>query len=166
MNYQNQGIFVEIEKARATDSEWIDEKIKIEFPYTEFTPKKILDRMNDPKYLVLIAHQENILTGFADIEFFLEKKEARLNAIYVDDAWRGQKIATKIVEHIVEECRRVFAERLFLLVRASNDGAKELYEKNGFVFEKMHDKKIEGEKIEVWGRKIIPQATHIRRYAS
>jgi len=122
--------------------------------------------MNDSKYLVLVARQANILTGFAELEFFLDKKEVRLNAIYVDDAWRGQKIATKIVKRILDECGRMQYERLFLLVRESNSGAKELYEKNGFIFEKMHDKKIGGEKIEVWSQKILPQTTHIRRYAN
>ncbi len=157
---------MKIEKARAEDAEWIDEKIRIEFPYTEFTPKKIAERMNDPKYLVLVSHQNNILTGFAELEFFLDKKEARLNAIYVNDAWRGQKIATKIVKRILEECSKIELDRLFLLVRTSNNGAKELYEKNGFIYEKIHDKKIGGEKIEVWSQKIAPQTTHIRRYAS
>jgi len=160
------GIIVEIEKARKEDADWIDEKIKIEFPYTDFTPKKIIERMNNQKYLVLIARQENILTGFADVEFFLEKKEARLNAIYIDDAWRGQKIATKIVKHIEQECEKMRLERLFLLVRTSNEGAKELYKKSGFSFEKIHDKIIDGEKIEVWGIKITPQPAHIRRYVS
>ena len=63
--------------AKPSDAEWLDEIIRIEFPYTDFSPEKILSRISDPKYLILIAEQKNLVVGFADIEFFEDIKEAR-----------------------------------------------------------------------------------------
>jgi len=143
-----------IEKAKPTDADWLDEVIKIEFPYTEFTPEKIIERINNPKYLILISKQVNIYTGFTELELFPEKKEARMNALYVQDGWRDQKIGTMLVEQCINECKHKKIQRLFLLVKVGNTGAKYLYEKTGFVFEKMHDKILDGSEVEVWAQEI------------
>ena len=147
-------INMNITRATPGDAEWLDEKIREEFPYTEFTPKKIMDRINNPKYLVLIAKQVNILTGFIEIELFIEDDEARLNAIFVEDAWRGQQIATSLIEQAINECKHKKLQRIFLIVKENNEGAKELYKKTGFEYEGPHDKEIEGSKIEIWSQGI------------
>ena len=143
-----------IEKAKTEHSEWIDGIIKEEFPYTTFTPKHIQERINNQKYLILVAKQENIFTGFIELEIFQEKKEARLNAVFVEDAWRAQKIGTKLVEQAINECKHKKLQKIFLLVKENNEGAKHLYTNTGFKFEKIHDKIIEGTTIEQWGQKI------------
>jgi ribosomal protein S18 acetylase RimI-like enzyme len=143
-----------IEKSTNAQAEWLDGIIKREFPYTEFTPKKIEERMNDSKYIILIAKQSNIETGFAEMELFLDKKEARLNAIYVEDGWRDQGVGTMLVEHCINECKHKKIQRLFLLVKSDNVGAKHLYEKLEFEFEKMHNKIIDASKVEVWAKSV------------
>lgn len=142
---------VNIEKATENETDWLDEIIKREFPYTTFTPKKIEERLDNPKYSILIAKQGNILTGFIEIEWFLEKKEARLNCIYVEDGFRDQGIGQSLVEQAVNECKHRKVQYLFLLVKTENAGAKHIYEKKGLKFEKMHNKIIDNSKVEVWG---------------
>jgi len=142
--------FLKIEKAKAEYSNWLDETIKKEFPYTEFTPNKIASRITDPHFLILVAKQVNILTGFIELELFLETKEARLNAVFVESSWRGQHIGTRLVQQAINECKHKRIQRLFLLVKVENEAGKALYKKNGLKFEKLHDKIIEGSQVEVW----------------
>jgi len=142
---------LKVEKAKVIDAEWLDEVIKKEFPYTEFTPQKIASRITDPHFLVLIAKQANILTGFIELELFPDTKEARLNAVFVEGSWRGQKIGTRLVRQAINECKHKRIQRLFLLVKIGNTAGKGLYKKVGLKFEKLHDKIIEGSQVEVWG---------------
>ena len=141
---------MDIEKAKPEQAAWLDEVIKREFPYTKFTPEKIISRINDPKFAVLVARQENIMTGFAEMELFLEAHEARLNGIYIEDAWRDQGIAKMLIAHLINLCKHKRVQKLFLLVKETNEDAKALYTKTGFKFEKIHNKKIEDAKVEVW----------------
>lgn len=143
-----------IKKATTDCADWINEMIKREFPYTAFTPKHIEERINDPKYLILIAKQANITTGFAELELFLDKKEARLNAVFVEDSWRDQKIGTKLVEQCINECKHKKIQRLFLLVKTENVGAQHMYDEIGFRCIGMHDKIIDGSDVEVWDMKV------------
>jgi ribosomal protein S18 acetylase RimI-like enzyme len=139
---------MKIKRAKETDAEALDEAIKTEFPYTFFTPEKISEKIKSPNFLILTAWQGNICTGFIEVE--LLGREARLNGVYVEEAWRGQKIATQLIQKAIHECKRKHIGRVFLLVREGNEGAKELYKKTGFKFEKMHDREIDGNKVEVW----------------
>jgi N-acetylglutamate synthase-like GNAT family acetyltransferase len=143
-----------IQKASLNETEWLNDAIKREFPYTAFSPEHIEERINNPKHLILVAKQGNILTGFAELEIFPEKKEARLNAVFVEEAWRDQKIGTKLVKQSINECKHKKIRKIFLLVKESNLGAKHLYAECGFAFEKNHDKIIEGEQIEQWEQKV------------
>jgi ribosomal protein S18 acetylase RimI-like enzyme len=145
-----------IETAKPADAVWLNEKITREFPYTKFTPDKIEEKIKDPRFLVLIAKQENIYTGFSEIELFIDKKEARLNGIYVEDAWRDQGIAKAMIARMIEYCKTDGIEKLFLLVKKTNTDAKELYKRTKFTFEKMHEKEIEGTQVEVWSQ-IVPK---------
>ncbi|MFA6064481.1 MAG: GNAT family N-acetyltransferase [archaeon] len=143
-----------ITKATPDCIDWLNEMIKREFPYTTFTPKHIEDRLNDPKYILFIAKQANIITGFAEIELFLEKKEARLNAVFVEESWRDQRIGTLLVEKCINECKHKKIQRLFLLVKNENVGAQHMYDEIGFKFFAMHDKIIDDSEVEVWDMKV------------
>ncbi len=143
-----------VTKATPSCADWLNEMIKREFPYTTFTPKHIEERISDPKYIIFVAKQANILTGFAEMELFLEKHEARLNAVFVEESWRDQKIGTLLVEKSINECKHKKIQRLFLLVKADNKGAKHLYEEVGFKFIAMHDKIIDDSEVEVWDMKV------------
>ncbi|MCX6803613.1 MAG: hypothetical protein NTY48_03505 [Candidatus Diapherotrites archaeon] len=68
-------VFVKIEKATEEDALWLDGVIRKEFPYTKFNKQKIAERINNENFIVLIARQENIITGFAEIELFIENND-------------------------------------------------------------------------------------------
>jgi len=152
---------LKIEPAKPIDAIWIKEKINMEFPYTKLTKEKIEEKITNPKFVVLIAKQENIYTGFSELEIFFDKKEARLNGIYVEDAWRDQGIAKEMIAELIHHCKLNNIEKIFLLVKTTNEDAKELYKKTKFAFEKIHDKEIEDTLVEVWSQK-IPLENHHR----
>jgi len=141
---------MEIKLATPFDAEWLDRVIKREFPYTEFSPEKIISRINDNRFMIFVVWQGNISAGFLDLELFEEKEEARLNALYVEDAMRLQHFGTKLVEHCLHHLRHLHFHRVFLLVKENNANAKRLYERMGFKFEGMHNKELDGSKVEVW----------------
>lgn len=141
-------------QAKKEDAEWLDEVIKIEFPYTEFSKNKIAGKITDSNFDILLAKQGNIQVGFCESELFLLKKEARLNAIFVEDAWRDQGIAKAMIAQTINDCKHKRIQKLFLLVKEENIAAKKLYEKTGFKFVGMHDRKIDDSNIEVWEQKI------------
>ena len=143
-----------ITSAKKEDVPWIDEIIKIEFPYVELNKGKIIEKINDSNFSILVARQGNIQVGFSETELFLLKHEARLNAIFVEDAWRDQKIATTLIEHTINACKHKRIQKIFLLVKEENFGAKRVYKKTGFNFSKMHNKIIDESNIEVWEQKI------------
>jgi len=145
---------VNITLAKKEDVEWIDEIVKVEFPYIEFTKGKIAQKINDPNFNIIIARQANIQVGFCETEFFLLKKEARLNAIFVEDAWRDQGIGKALIAQTINDCKHKKIQRLFLLVKEENIDAKELYKKTKFKFVGMHDKLIDESNIEIWEQKI------------
>lgn len=140
--------------ANEKDVEWLNEVIRIEFPYTEFNEKKITEKINNPNFCILVARQGNIQIGFCETELFTQKQEARLNAIFVEDAWRDQGIGKTLIEYTINQCKHKRIQKIFLLVKKENVGAKTLYKKTNFDFIKMHDKKIDDSDIEVWEQKI------------
>ncbi len=143
--------FFKISPVEKEDIEDVEQFIEYFFPYTAITKEKIAEKLKLDNFFLIKHHQKNILTGFAEIEFFFDKKEARLNAVFVEEAWRGQRIATKLVKKCIHEVkRRKHIHRFFLLVKESNLAAKNLYRKCGFEFESTHDKIIDGSVVEVW----------------
>ena len=141
---------MKISPALPQDAGWLDDVIRVEFPYTMFSPEKILLRITDPHYLVLASRQKNIIQGFLELEFFEEEGEVRLNAVYIEDYWRLMRIATNLIKRAIKEAKKRGMKRMFLLVKEKNDNAKRLYQRLGFRFERMHDKLIEGSYVEVW----------------
>jgi ribosomal protein S18 acetylase RimI-like enzyme len=140
--------------ASSNDISWIDNVIKNEFPYTEFSESDISSKLNNSNFCLWCAYKGNIPLGFVEGQFFEETKECRLNAVFVEDSFREKGIGTALVKKIVRECMKRNVPRMFLLVKKENAVAKKLYEKSGFVFEKIHDKIIEGSEVEVWVREI------------
>lgn len=144
--------FFKIKKLKKEDIPQVKEWIDSFFPYTNFSNETISEKIKDENFILLKHHQKNIITGFAELQFL--KKKARLNALFVEEAWRGQGIGSKLMSKIIHHCKRKRLHKLFLLVKKSNAEAKTFYKKMGFEFEKMHDKELDGSKVEVWSMKI------------
>lgn len=144
-----------IRPATENDVSWLDTVIRDEFPYTSFSPESIAERIKDSHYLIFVAEQVDILTGFLDAEvmpypYSVLPKEIRLNAIFVAEDWRAQKIAIELIFHLFHVARAMRVPRIFLLVKRDNYPARHLYKKTGFVFERLYEKKIEDNDVEVW----------------
>ena len=64
--------------------------------------------------------------------FWLVLEEIHINNVAVLPALRGQGIGTQLMRRVFDEARRLGATRATLEVRASNEGARRLYERLGF----------------------------------
>jgi ribosomal-protein-alanine N-acetyltransferase len=64
--------------------------------------------------------------------FWLVFDEIHINNVAVRPQFRGQGMGTAVMLHVLDEARRLGARRATLEVRASNEGARRLYERLGF----------------------------------
>lgn len=66
----------------------------------------------------------------------IKRKDAKLYSIGVDDSWRGQKIANRLLQKSIEELHKLGFVTLLLEVRVDNLEALALYQKIGFEIQK------------------------------
>jgi [ribosomal protein S18]-alanine N-acetyltransferase len=64
--------------------------------------------------------------------FWLVIDEIHINNVALRPAYRGQGLGTALLHHVMREARALGAKRATLEVRASNVGARRLYERLGF----------------------------------
>jgi len=64
--------------------------------------------------------------------FWLVEDEAHITNLAIHPAFRRQGIAQKLLQNTMARAKKMGAERATLEVRASNEPAKKMYEKNGF----------------------------------
>ena len=64
--------------------------------------------------------------------FWLVFDEIHINNVAVLPQFRGQRVGTTLMQHVLAEARRLGAKRATLEVRASNHAALRLYERLGF----------------------------------
>lgn len=77
-----------------------------------------------------IYELENKIIGFINLDLIYEKAE--IEYIYVDSRYRRQKIATKLLESIEKELKKLNVENITLEVNVNNKTAISFYEKNNF----------------------------------
>lgn len=81
-------------------------------------------------YYYISAFLEDKLVGFAGMSILVD--HADILGIAVDKDYTRQNIASKMLSHIIEVCKRMDLDNIFLEVRSSNSAAISLYEKFGF----------------------------------
>ena len=64
--------------------------------------------------------------------FWLVFDEIHINNVAIRPEYRGRGMGTAVLHHVLAEASRLGARRATLEVRASNTGAKRLYERLGF----------------------------------
>lgn len=64
--------------------------------------------------------------------FWLVFDEIHINNVAIRPRFRGRGMGTALMQHVIAEGRRLGARRATLEVRASNAGARRLYERLGF----------------------------------
>jgi [ribosomal protein S18]-alanine N-acetyltransferase len=89
---------------------------------------ELQDRTRCHIYVVRTA--EHAVAGFC--AFWLVCDEVHINNVALRPALRGRGLGTALMRHVFGEARRLGARRATLEVRASNAGARRLYERLGF----------------------------------
>ena len=79
-------------------------------------------------FVVRTPHRR--VVGFC--AFWLVVDEIHINNVAVLPELRGQGMGTTLMSHVLQEARQLGARRATLEVRASNEGARRLYERLGF----------------------------------
>ena len=137
----------QIAVATVNDAEQIIELIKKEFPYYNLSKEELHFKMESGKFTMFKATKQKELAGFVEIEFLNETK-ARINGITVKEKFRGQNAAKSLLAKSISFLKEQGTEKVSLLVKESNEKAKQLYKKMGFNFSGMYPKTIENEKVE------------------
>lgn len=81
-------------------------------------------------HIFVVRTPEQRVVGFC--AFWLVVDEIHINNVAVRPSLRGQGLGTQLMQRVFAEARTLGARRATLEVRASNDGARRLYERLGF----------------------------------
>ena len=81
-------------------------------------------------HIYVVRTQEHPVAGFC--AFWLVFDEIHINNVALRPGLRGHGLGTALMQRVFEEARRLGARRATLEVRASNLGARRLYERLGF----------------------------------
>ena len=103
------------------------EKICFSDPWSE---KSVASELNNPLSCWLVAEEDGIVAGYIGSQTVIDESDMMNVAVRPDYRRRG--IAEALVEELVEALKMRGSHCLTLEVRASNEPAKALYEKQGF----------------------------------
>ncbi len=81
-------------------------------------------------HILVVRTPDCLVAGFC--AFWLVFDEIHINNLAMRPRFRGQGIGTALLHHVLAEARDLGARRATLEVRASNEGARRLYERLGF----------------------------------
>lgn len=97
-------------------------------PWSE---KILIDTLNDESSYMICAKVNSNLVGYAGM-YVAAGSEGYIYNIVVDEKFRNMKIATNMIENLINYSNKLSLEFLSLEVRMSNFAAICLYEKCGF----------------------------------
>jgi [ribosomal protein S18]-alanine N-acetyltransferase len=112
------------------DAIWRIEQASFPDPW----PKGVFYRemtSNATAHYIALLDSSGRVCGYAG--FWLIVDEVQLTKIAIDPALRGFGLGEKLLVYCMEQSRQLGATQMTLEVRASNDQAKWLYQKQGFV---------------------------------
>lgn len=99
-----------------------------------FSPAAQAAEIADSAAIVILALDDGTsdgqLAGYAHL--ITHNTDMELKRLYVDAAWKGHGLAARLMDRILEECRRCGADRLWLTVWTQNHRAIAFYDKVGF----------------------------------
>jgi ribosomal-protein-alanine N-acetyltransferase len=81
-------------------------------------------------HIFVVRTSDCAVAGFC--AFWLVFDEIHINNLAMRPSFRAQGIGTALLHHVLAEARQLGARRATLEVRASNEGARRLYERLGF----------------------------------
>lgn len=102
------------------------------FPADPWPESAYLYEMDENPFAFLYVYEEDgRVIGYADLWITYEQAQLA-NIAVAKDAW-GKGIGTALLDYCVKQANEKGCEVLSLEVRVSNQRAKRLYEKNGFI---------------------------------
>lgn len=150
---------MKIELATKQDLKYLNKIISKEFAYTNFTQEKLLERIQRPEIVIFKKTSGKRIIAFIELE--LLEEFARINGISVEHEYRKQGHGKELLEFAVNFLKNSGVPTARLLVKEENQIAKNLYSSLGFEFISIHDKEIEGSKVEVWEKHIIGSESYL-----
>lgn len=124
-----------------------------EFSYLKWENTSIEERLNNPSLKMFKLTDGKNFLGFIELEF-LDELTAQINGIAIKENARKKGYATKLIDFALNFLELTGIEEVNLLVKESNKPAKKIYESKGFYLKEIHNKEIQGEKIEVYSKEI------------
>lgn len=121
-----------IRTARLADTDEIVRIDQASFtkPWNEQTMRTAIEKAQCGEYIALVAEANTTVCGF--VIAWNVREEGEIATIAVDEPFRGQGIAQRLLEAALHEAARRGATLMFLEVRPGNIAALHLYEKCGF----------------------------------
>ena len=119
-----------IREASDRDAREIARIEKASFP-TPWTEEMVLSEMKEPLASFSVGVYQDIIVGYYGFLHILD--ELHILNVAVDPSYRGRKIGSALIAHLIEQGRAFSARAATLEVRESNAPAVALYEKFGFV---------------------------------
>ena len=104
------------------------EKICFSDPWSE---KSVASELSNPLSCWLVAEEDGLVAGYVGSQTVIDESDMMNVAVHPDHRRKG--IAEKLVVELVEALKKRGSHCLTLEVRASNEPAKALYEKLGFI---------------------------------
>ena len=98
---------------------------------TPWSQEMILSEMREPLATFYIATISGSIVGYYGFLHILD--ELHILNVAVDPTFRGKKVGTALIEHLINSARKLSVRAITLEVRESNAPAIGLYEKHGFV---------------------------------
>lgn len=95
-----------------------------------WTPTNFFSELENPRCYYTVARVDGAIRGYLGYWQILE--EAHITSVGVTSAFRKQKLAQRMMCHMLDECRDKNVNWITLEVKASNVAAQKLYEKFGF----------------------------------
>jgi len=121
--------------------------IRKEFPYVSFDEAKVRERIESSRIFLFKAVEGKELLGFAETEL-LEESIARINGLTVKPKHRNKGVARKLLDHVIKFLKEKKVERILLLVKEKNEGAKKIYKETGFRFIGMYHRELDNAVVE------------------
>ncbi len=111
----------------------LDEVVEIEkATFADPWPKRAFKYDLSSDYsMPIVAKIDNSVVGYASVYFVVD--EMQIGNIAVEPGFQHRGIGAKILQYIIEEAKRLKIAHIYLEVRESNENARKLYLKFGFV---------------------------------
>lgn len=105
------------------------EKTSFSTPWSKDSFIKEITENKLAKYI--IAEVDEKIVGYGGMWLILD--EAHITNVAVSNEFRNRGIGQKIIDGLIDICRKLMINRITLEVRKSNNPAIKLYKNNGFI---------------------------------